>query len=36
MEKPKIINVVECPSCSIPKGWVHSIFYVELFKNKKR
>jgi len=21
MEKPAVVNVLECPSCSIPKGW---------------
>ena len=21
MEKPSVINVIECPSCVIPKGW---------------
>lgn len=25
MEKPQVINVIECPSCSIPKGWGEEI-----------
>lgn len=25
MEKPQVINVIECPSCAIPKGWGEEI-----------
>lgn len=25
MEKPSVINVIECPSCVIPKGWGEEI-----------
>jgi len=25
MEKPKIINVHECPECKVPKGWGEEI-----------
>jgi len=27
MEKPKVINAVECPSCNVPKGWGHEIIF---------
>jgi len=25
MEKPKVHNITECPSCKIPKGWGEEI-----------
>lgn len=25
MEKPQVVNVVECPSCKVPKGWGEEI-----------
>ena len=27
MEKPIIINALECPSCNIPKGWGHEVIF---------
>jgi quercetin dioxygenase-like cupin family protein len=27
MEKPKVINAIECPSCNVPKGWGHEIIF---------
>lgn len=27
MEKPIVINAIECPSCNIPKGWGHEIIF---------
>lgn len=27
MEKPIVINALECPSCNIPKGWGHEVIF---------
>jgi len=27
MEKPIVINTLECPSCNIPKGWGHEVIF---------
>lgn len=28
MEKPKVVNINECPECKIPKGWGHEIIII--------
>jgi mannose-6-phosphate isomerase-like protein (cupin superfamily) len=25
MEKPNVVNVLECPGCNVPKGWGHEV-----------
>jgi len=27
MEKPIVINALECPSCNVPKGWGHEVIF---------
>ena len=27
MKKPKVINVIECEGCNVPKGWGHEIIF---------
>ena len=27
MEKPIVLNALECPSCNIPKGWGHEVIF---------
>ena len=36
MEKPKVINAIECEGCNIPKGWGHEVIFVnnELYCGK--
>ena len=36
MEKPKVINAIECEGCNVPKGWGHEIIFVnnELYCGK--
>lgn len=36
MEKPEIINAIECEECNVPKGWGHEIIFVnnELYCGK--
>jgi mannose-6-phosphate isomerase-like protein (cupin superfamily) len=28
MEKPEVLNIIECPSCVIPKGWGNEIIII--------
>jgi mannose-6-phosphate isomerase-like protein (cupin superfamily) len=36
MEKPKVINAIECEGCNVPKGWGREIIFVnnELYCGK--
>jgi hypothetical protein len=36
MEKPKVINAIECEGCNVPKGWGHEVIFVnnELYCGK--
>jgi quercetin dioxygenase-like cupin family protein len=36
MEKPKVINAIECEGCNVPKGWGYEVIFVnnELYCGK--
>lgn len=36
LEKPKVVNAIECEGCNVPKGWGHEVVFVnnELYCGK--